>query len=99
MQQLTVIIWSTGKCLKLRRRHPNVMGRKHPVTYLLAMHVGFENIYKYRTLSFVTILPRHMFLGLCFSVVSIFNRLYIKVDAVWILIRLCLSVDSISCTV
>jgi len=101
MQQLTVILGSTGKFLKLRRRHPNVMGRMRAVKYLLAVHMGFGNIYIYiyRTLNFVTILPRHTFLGLCFNVFSIFNRLYIKVDAVWIHVSIYLSVGGISFTI
>jgi len=65
------------------------------VKYLLAVHMGFGNMNKYRTLYFVTILPRHTFLGLFFNAVSIFNRLCIKVDDLWIHIRLCVSVDDI----
>ena len=75
------------------------MGRMGAVKYMLAVHMEFGNIYKYRTLNFVTILPRHTFIRVCFKVVSIFNRLYIKADAVWIHIRLCLSVDVISFTI
>jgi len=71
MQQLTVIIGNTEKFLKLRRRRPNVMGQMRAVKYLLTVHVGFGNMFKSRTLNFITILTRHTFLGLCFNVVSI----------------------------
>ena len=63
------------------------------VKYLLTVHMGFGNMNKYRTLYFVTILPRDKFLGLCFNIVSIFDRLCIKVDVLWIHIRLCVCVE------